>query len=337
MNIKQQNILRSLLKKYGYKSVSNMVRQGMGINFENFLLKTEPLYAVPRIASCYADDGKRETLTGGLYKEWLKDVVEKRWVEPVNRLADEHGADTVLAAIYYLLDNGLWETYEGRFLLDATDKDYYSKLGDMPAAIAKVKELASSTEKKEEAEGRKLDENWPFRPKYILNGDEAVLVSAETDELMLHLVDNVSKLTDYISTAVDSDVLRGKIDKQQKEIVQLQGQIAEQQKRADEANATMQKASDFISRLRAEVEESQRNYDILNEKYNKALDERDDADKELAACRKLLDEAAQKEQMPRKKIIPQSEIMDVPLLGMGVLKGLVPVLNRHGVTVDPNR
>lgn len=37
MNTKQQNVLRSLLKKYKFKSVSNMVRQALGINFENFL------------------------------------------------------------------------------------------------------------------------------------------------------------------------------------------------------------------------------------------------------------------------------------------------------------
>lgn len=41
MNTKQQNILRSLLKKYKFKSVSNMVRQALGINFENFLQKTD--------------------------------------------------------------------------------------------------------------------------------------------------------------------------------------------------------------------------------------------------------------------------------------------------------
>ena len=44
MNTKQQNILRSLLKKYKYKSVSDVVRQALGINFENFLQKAEPLY-----------------------------------------------------------------------------------------------------------------------------------------------------------------------------------------------------------------------------------------------------------------------------------------------------
>lgn len=77
MNTKQQNILRALLKKYKFKSVSNVVRQALGINFENFLQKTEPLYIIPRIASCYTDEQDKAKLNGIIYKEWLKDVVEK--------------------------------------------------------------------------------------------------------------------------------------------------------------------------------------------------------------------------------------------------------------------
>ncbi len=141
MNTKQQNLLRSLLKKYKYKNASNMVRQAMGINFDNFLQKTEPLYIIPRIASCYADEGKKKELMGVVYKEWLKDVVEKHWVASLNEYCDEHGERTVLSAVYYLIDNGLWEVYEGRLALDAHEDNYYDKLSDMPAAIAQVLEI----------------------------------------------------------------------------------------------------------------------------------------------------------------------------------------------------
>lgn len=138
MNTKQQNILRSLLKKYKYKSVSNVVRQALGINFENFLQKAEPLYILPRIASCYAEEEDKKKLNGIIYKEWLKDVVEKEWIAPLAPYIEEHGARTVLSAIYYLIDNGLWETYEGRLSLGSQDDAYYDKLSDMPSAIAMV-------------------------------------------------------------------------------------------------------------------------------------------------------------------------------------------------------
>lgn len=43
MNIKQQNAIRGLLKKHGYKNAGNVVRPVLGINFDVFLQKTEPL------------------------------------------------------------------------------------------------------------------------------------------------------------------------------------------------------------------------------------------------------------------------------------------------------
>lgn len=150
MNNKQQNILRALLKKYKFKSVSNMVRQALGINYENFLQKTEPLYVIPRIASCYADENDKNTLMGVVYKEWLKDVVEKAWVKPLNAYIDEYGERIVLSAIYYLIDNGLWEVYEGRLALDAQEDNYYDKLGDMPSAIEFVQEQQAEEKKEEE-------------------------------------------------------------------------------------------------------------------------------------------------------------------------------------------
>lgn len=170
MNTKQQNILRTLLKKYKFKSVSNIVRQELGINFENFLQKTEPLYVIPRIASCYAVEGDKEKLMGIVYKEWLKDVVEKAWVAPLNEYTEEYGERIVLSAIYYLIDNGLWETYEGRLALDAQEDNYYDKLGDMPSAIAMVQEQQQAEEKKVEEEKAAMpftgapDKNPPLAP-----------------------------------------------------------------------------------------------------------------------------------------------------------------------------
>lgn len=339
MNPKQQNTLRSLLKKYEYKNASNLVRQAMGINFENFLQKTEPLYVIPRIASCYADEPKRKKLMNIVYKEWLKDVVEKRWVEAVNEYSDEHGERVVLQAIYYLLDNDLWNAYEGRLALDAKEDNYYDKLDDMPSAIAMVKEQNPEPAKEEEKKQPEAtaDKDWALRPKYVMNADEALLLACETDGLCQHLADNINRFTAYINSAADSDVLRKKISDQQKQIENLQAQLADQQKKANEANETMLKASDYIKKLKEDNAGLQNDYDVLNAKYKKALDERDEADKELAACQKLLEEEAQKEQLPKKKVIPQSVLEDVPLLGKGVMKGLIPVLNKYNISVDPNR
>lgn len=377
MNTKQQNILRALLKKYKYKNVSNMVRQAIGINYENFLQKTEPLYIVPRIASCYSEEDKKKELMGIVYKEWLKDVVEKHWIAPLNEYSNEHGERTVLSAIYYLIDNGLWDVYEGRLALDVREDNYYDKLSDMPSAIAIVLENQKEEEGKALADDIPSDrfsrknapdaaagesgtdvnvgtksqndgDKWPFDPDYILNADEASSLIGNSTEICAHLKQNLDRLANYIYTAADTDVLRNKINKQQqqmeeqkalhqKEITDLQKRIDELKAKADDANATMNKASDYISKLKHQADEAQKQYDELNAKYNKALDERDDADKELAAYKKLLEEEASKEQLPKKKRIPYSALDAVPLLGKGVMTGLVPVLEKYNIVVDYNK
>ena len=359
MNTKQQNILRSLLKKYKFKSVSNMVRQALGINYENFLQKTEPLYVIPRIASCYADEQDKQKLNGIIYKEWLKDVVEKAWVEPLNTYIEEHGERTVLSAIYYLIDNNLWEAYEGRLALDAQEENYYDKLEDMPTAISFVLEQQKADEKKAEEEAAAkpfaetpltatsliapitIDSIAGPKSGYTLTAEEAVTLIGTTSETCAYLKQNIERLFDFVHTATDTDALRKEIATLQQ---QLEDQKAEHQKEVDtlvqqaaEADATMNKASDYIAKLRQQAKEAQKQYDELNDKYKKALDERDDADKELETYKKLLEEEANREQLPKKKVIPYSVLDAVPLLGKGVMTGLVPVLAKYNIVVDYNK
>lgn len=359
MNNKQQNILRALLKKYKFKSVSNMVRQALGINYENFLQKTEPLYVIPRIASCYADENDKKNLMGVVYKEWLKDVVEKAWVAPLNAYIEEHGERTVLSAIYYLIDNNLWEVYEGRLALDAQEDNYYDKLEDMPTAISFVLEQQKTEEKKakEEAAAKAAAEKAATAtvesvsvpsdsiagPKsgYTLTAEEAVTLIGTTSETCTQLKQNIERLFDFIHTATDTDAFRQKLSDLQHQMedmkAQHQDEIAALRKEADEANSTMLKASDYIAKQKLEAKEAQKQYDELNAKYKKALDERDDADKELETYKKLLEEEANREQLPKKKVIPYSVLDAVPLLGKGVMTGLVPVLAKYNIVVDYNK
>ena len=361
MNTKQQNTLRSLLKKYKFKSVSNIIRQALGINYENFLQKTEPLYVIPRIASCYADENDKKTLMGVVYKEWLKDVVEKAWVAPLNAYIEEYGERTVLSAIYYLIDNNLWEVYEGRLALDAQEDNYYDKLEDMPTAISFVLEQQKAEEKKakEEAAAKEVAlqqsaaaNRPPLAPVpsdsiagqksgYTLTAEEAVTLIGTTTETCAQLKQNIERLFDFVHTATDTDVLRKEIASLQQQLedqkAQHQKEVDTLQQKIDDAYTTANKASDYITKLRQEAKEAQSQYDELNAKYKKALDERDEADKELETYKKILEEEANREQLPKKKVIPYSVLDAVPLLGKGVMTGLVPVLEKYNILVDYNR
>lgn len=346
---KQQNILRALLKKYKFKSVSNMVRQALGINYENFLQKTEPLYVIPRIASCYADENDKKTLMGVVYKEWLKDVVEKAWVAPLNAYIEEHGERTVLSAIYYLIDNHLWEVYEGRLALDAQEDNYYDKLEDMPTAISFVLEQQKAKEEEAAKAAAATVENASVpsdfiagsKSGYTLTAEEAVTLIGTTTETCAQLKQNIERLFDFVHTATDTDALRKEIASLQQQLEDLKAQHQQEVdtlvQQAAESDATMNKASNFIAKLRQEAKEAQEQYDELNAKYKKALDERDAADKELETYKKLLEEEANREQLPKKKVIPYSVLDAVPLLGKGVMTGLVPVLERYNIVVDYNR
>lgn len=338
-----------------------MVRQALGINYENFLQKTEPLYVIPRIASCYADENDKNTLMGVVYKEWLKDVVEKAWVKPLNAYIDEYGERIVLSAIYYLIDNGLWEVYEGRLALDAQEDNYYDKLGDMPSAIEFVQEQQPAEDKKaEEAKAAMPFTGAPDKksslvpvpsdsiagkkeatPGYTLTAEEAVTLIGTTSETCTQLKQNIERLFDFIHTATDTDALRQKLSDLQHQMedmkAQHQDEIAALRKEADEANSTMLKASNYITKQKQKAKEAQKQYDELNAKYKKALDERDDADKELETYKKLLEEEANREQLPKKKVIPYSVLDAVPLLGKGVMTGLVPVLAKYNIVVDYNK
>lgn len=331
-----------------------MVRQALGINYENFLQKTEPLYVIPRIASCYADENDKKTLMGVVYKEWLKDVVEKAWVAPLNAYIEEHGERTVLSAIYYLIDNHLWEVYEGRLALDAQEDNYYDKLEDMPTAISFVLEQQKAEEKKakeEEAakaaaatvENASVPSDFIAGSKsgYTLTAEEAVTLIGTTTETCAQLKQNIERLFDFVHTATDTDALRKEIASLQQQLEDLKAQHQQEVdtlvQRAAESDATMNKASNFIAKLRQEAKEAQEQYDELNAKYKKALDERDAADKELETYKKILEEEANREQLPKKKVIPYSVLDAVPLLGKGVMTGLVPVLERYNIVVDYNR
>lgn len=336
MNTKQQNALRSLLKKYEYKNASTVVRQAMGINFENLLQKGDVLYIIPRIASCYAEEDKRKQLMTAVYKEWLKDVAVKRWLSHLDPYIEKHGWRTVLQAIYYLMDNGLWETYEGRISLDDDWSDDYFKLQDMPAAIAKVEELNSDTDKEEEP--KETEEETPrAAAETVVSAEEAVKCANGADIAIETLIDSIHKMTDYVRTAADTDGLRATIAAQQQKMAEQQKQTEELRAKLEEADRTMLKASDYISKQKETIAEMEKNYDILDGKYKKALDERDAADHDLEACKKLLEEESRKEQLPKKKVIPFSVLDDVPLLGKGVMTGLVPVLAKYNIVVDYNR
>ena len=227
----------------------------------------------------------------------------------------------------------------------------------MPTAISFVLEqqkaeeeaAAKAADEKAAAEKAAATESAPVpsdsiagqKSGYTLTAEEAVTLIGTTSETCAQLKQNIERLFDFVHTATDTDAWRKEISTLQQQLEdqksQHQQEVDNLVKQAAEADATMNKASNYISKLRQEAKEAQAQYDELNAKYKKALDERDDADKELETYKKLLEEEANREQLPKKKVIPYSVLDAVPLLGKGVMTGLVPVLAKYNIVVDYNK
>lgn len=330
MNTKQANTLRGLLKKYSIKDASNMVRLAMGCSFDKLTREADPLYIIPRIASCY-DEKKQSTFTT-MYKEWLKEVVERGWVDELAPYIEESGVHAVTQAIYYLIDHSLWRTYEGRLALGHQEReDYYEGLTDLPSAIAQVIELNPGL-------APKKDEPKEEQKAATSSSQEEVINAAnEADTAIESLIDKIHLITDYVKNNVDTGDSSQKTELMKKRIEEQKKRIAELKKQIAEKDDTLQKQSDCISKLKEESKQQDGYYKELHDKYNALLDERDAISKENDTYAKMLEEAAQYEQMPKKKVIPESVLLDVPLLGYGVLKGLRHTLERFNIYIDSNR
>lgn len=316
MNTKQSNTLRGLLKKYGIKDASNMVRLGMDISLDKLLRESDPLYIVPRIAFCYEEI--KQDIFCTLYKEWIKDVVEYEWLDQLNGYIEESGTRAVTQALYYLIDNDLWQTYEGRLGLgqQESNKDYYKGLADIPSAIAKVMEINPDLAPKDEAKSEE-------KPQLASSQEEVVRAAMCADTAIESLIDNVRIVVDYVKANVDTSEAKKQLDEARKQL-------------ADKDRTIRDQAAD-IARMKEEATKQDGYYRELHDKYNALLDERDAISKENDTYAKMLEEAAQKEQMPKKKVIPESVLLGVPLLGYGVLKGLRFALEKYNIIIDPNR
>ncbi len=322
MNTKQTNALRSLLKRHNIKDVTNTVRYGMGISFDKLMRDAEPLYVMSRIISCY-DADKRNGLREA-HREWIADVVKYGWIDALGDYTKQSGTEVVTQAIYYLMDNNLWRSYDSRLGLGQQGSEkYYDGLSDLPAAIAKVLELHPEL-------APKTEEKTTDAQKAVVSA------AAEADAAIESLIDKIHLITDYVKnnesisgSSEQSELQKKRIEDQKKKIVELKKKLADSQ-------SVIEEQTQRIAKMEQDEKEQDGYYKELHDKYNALLDERDAISKENDAYAKMLEEAAQKEQMPKRKVIPESVLLDVPLLGRGVLKGLKSTLERYNIYINPN-
>ncbi len=149
MNNNQISQLKRTLKKFGIKNAETIVRNGIDFNYNRFLELAEPIYVISRIQSCYVNERELSLLTQA-NEEWIGIVVDNGWCPPLLPYIEKYGAEVTTKAIQYLIEQKMWDAYEGKTALKVKTDKHYKGFEDIHAAAEYVKDFIPEVEKEEE-------------------------------------------------------------------------------------------------------------------------------------------------------------------------------------------
>lgn len=251
MNNQQISQLKRMLKKYGIKNAESIVRGAIEFNYNRFLELAEPIYVVSRIQSCYSNE-REVSMLDRANLEWVGIVVDSGWCTALLPFIEKYGAAITKKAIQYLIENKMWDAYDGKTALKTKGANHYKGFEDIHAAAEYVKELEPSKE----------DEN-------------------ETAEV-------------------------------------------------SDKDTNTEKASDDVSDLSEKAFEASETNEKLNKDLYEQMEKCDNFEKQLSD---LLEAA----KTPVKKVVPESGLRQLPLVGDKMLRGLIPFLEKYNIVIDCNR
>lgn len=140
MNNQQISQLKRMLKKYGIKNAESIVRGAIEFNYNRFLELAEPIYVVSRIQSCYTNQ-REVSMLDKANLEWVGLVVDGGWCGALLPYIEKYGATITKKAIQYLIENKMWDAYDGKTALKTKGANHYKGFEDIHAAAEYVKEL----------------------------------------------------------------------------------------------------------------------------------------------------------------------------------------------------
>lgn len=129
-----------MLKKYGIKNAESIVRGAIEFNYNRFLELAEPIYVVSRIQSCYTNQ-REVSMLDKANLEWVGLVVDGGWCGALLPYIEKYGATITKKAIQYLIENKMWDAYDGKTALKTKGANHYKGFEDIHAAAEYVKEL----------------------------------------------------------------------------------------------------------------------------------------------------------------------------------------------------
>ena len=317
MNNQQISQLKRMLKKYGIKNAESIVRGAIEFNYNRFLELAEPIYVVSRIQSCYTNQ-REVSMLDKANLEWVGLVVDGGWCGALLPYIEKYGATITKKAIQYLIENKMWDAYDGKTALKTKGANHYKGFEDIHAAAEYVKELEPpKDETKETAEITKQDDNTEKASDEVSDLSEKAFEASETiKKLLTDAIGNFDIINEFI-------VMRCNTTKVESELKALQ-------KTLEDKDNEIKGLQDLVASRNDEVSELKENNEKLNQDLYAQMERNDEVEKQLS---ELLEAA----KTPIKKVVPESGLRQLPLVGDKMLRGLIPFLEKYNIVIDPNR
>lgn len=317
MNNQQISQLKRMLKKYGIKNAESIVRGAIEFNYNRFLELAEPIYVVSRIQSCYTNQ-REVSMLDKANLEWVGLVVDGGWCGALLPYIEKYGATITKKAIQYLIENKMWDAYDGKTALKTKGANHYKGFEDIHAAAEYVKELEPpKDDTTETAETTKHDGDTEKASDEVSDLSEKAFEASETiKKLLTDAIGNFDIINEFI-------VMRCNTTKVENELKALQ-------KTLEDKDNEIKRLQDLVASRNDEVSELKENNEKLNQDLYAQMERNDEVEKQLS---ELLEAA----KTPIKKVVPESGLRQLPLVGDKMLRGLIPFLEKYNIVIDPNR
>lgn len=317
MNNQQISQLKRMLKKYGIKNAESIVRGAIEFNYNRFLELAEPIYVVSRIQSCYTNQ-REVSMLDKANLEWVGLVVDGGWCGALLPYIEKYGATITKKAIQYLIENKMWDAYDGKTALKTKGANHYKRFEDIHAAAEYVKELEPpKDDTTETAETTKHDGDTEKASDEVSDLSEKAFEASETiKKLLTDAIGNFDIINEFI-------VMRCNTTKVENELKALQ-------KTLEDKDNEIKGLQDLVASRNDEVSELKENNEKLNQDLYAQMERNDEVEKQLS---ELLEAA----KTPIKKVVPESGLRQLPLVGDKMLRGLIPFLEKYNIVIDPNR
>lgn len=317
MNNQQISQLKRMLKKYGIKNAESIVRGAIEFNYNRFLELAEPIYVVSRIQSCYTNQ-REVSMLDKANLEWVGLVVDGGWCGALLPYIEKYGATITKKAIQYLIENKMWDAYDGKTALKTKGANHYKGFEDIHAAAEYVKELEPpKDDTTETAETTKHDGDTEKASDEVSDLSEKAFEASETiKKLLTDAIGNFDIINEFI-------VMRCNTTKVENELKALQ-------KTLEDKDNEIKGLQDLVASRNDEVSELKENNEKLNQDLYAQMERNDEVEKQLS---ELLEAA----KTPINKVVPESGLRQLPLVGDKMLRGLIPFLEKYNIVIDPNR